>query len=54
MGWRNKMFLLALLGRVSSIYEENTGVAIDQELLGDAFAQAQSAMLTEALQKALP
>jgi len=52
--WQNKRFLLIALDRVCDIYKDNTGIAIDQELLGDAFAQAQSAMLTEALQKTLP
>ena len=40
----------ALLDRVCEIYQENTGVAIDQEALKDAFAQAQSEMQTEALE----
>jgi len=40
----------ALLDRVCEIYQENTGVAIDQEALKDAFAQAQSEMQIEALE----
>jgi hypothetical protein len=40
----------ALLERVCEIYEQKTGVAIDQETLKDAFAQAQSEMRTEALE----
>ena len=40
----------ALLDRVCEIYQENTGVTIDQEALKDAFAQAQSEMQTEALE----
>ena len=43
----------ALLDRVSAIYQENTGVAIDSEALRDAFAQAQSEMRAEALQNHL-
>ena len=39
----------ALLDRVSEIYQENTGIAIDPQQLKDAFAQAQSEMLEEAL-----
>jgi hypothetical protein len=39
----------ALLDKVCAIYEENTGVAIDQEALREAFAQAQDEMRTEAL-----
>ena len=39
-----------LLDRVCAIYEEKTGVAIDQEALKDAFDQAQSEMRTEALE----
>jgi len=39
----------ALLNRVCEIYQEKTGVTIDQEALKDAFAQAQSEMQTEAL-----
>jgi hypothetical protein len=42
-----------LLGRVCEIYQENSGVAIDQELLKDAFAEAQAEMRTEALQNRL-
>jgi len=43
----------ALWDRVSEIYEQKTGVALDQEALKAAFAQAQSDMRTEALQKRL-
>jgi multidrug efflux pump subunit AcrA (membrane-fusion protein) len=43
----------ALLDRVSEIYAENTGVAIDVQQLKDAFAQARSEMQTEALQNRL-
>ena len=43
----------ALLDRVCEIYQENTGVAIDQEALTDAFAQAQSEMQIEALETRL-
>ena len=39
----------ALLERVCEIYQEKTGVTIDQEALKDAFAQAQSEMHTEAM-----
>jgi len=39
----------ALLDRVCEIYEQKTGVTIDQEALKDAFAQAQSEMRDEAL-----
>jgi hypothetical protein len=39
----------ALLDKVCAIYEQNTGVAIDQEALRDAFAQVQSEMRTEAM-----
>jgi uncharacterized membrane protein len=38
-----------LLERVSVIYEENTGVAIDPEQLKDALAQARSEVQDEAL-----
>ena len=40
----------ALLDRVGEIYQENTGVAIDQEALKDAFAQARSEMQAEAVE----
>ena len=40
----------AWLDRVREIYEQNTGVVIDQEALEDAIAQARSEMHTEALQ----
>jgi len=43
----------AMLDRVSEIYEQNTGVAIDQEALKDAFAQAQDEGRTEAMQNRL-
>jgi len=38
-----------LLDRVCAIYEENTGVAIDQEQLKDAVKQARSEMRDEAI-----
>jgi hypothetical protein len=40
----------ALLDKVSQIYQQNTGVAIDAQQLKDAFAQAQKEMEDEALQ----
>ena len=43
----------ALLNRVFEIYLENTGVAIDQEALKDAFAQARSEMQAKALETRL-
>ena len=43
----------ALWDKVSVIYEQKTGVALDQEALKDAFAQAQSELRTEALQSRL-
>jgi hypothetical protein len=43
----------ALLERTCTIYEDNTGVAIDPEALKDALAQAQSEMRAEALQNRL-
>jgi hypothetical protein len=43
----------ALLDRACEIYQENTGVAIDQQALKDAFAQAQSEKLQEALDSRL-
>ena len=43
----------ALLDRVCEIYQEKTGVAIDQVAFKDAFAQAQSEMQTEALENYL-
>jgi hypothetical protein len=43
----------ALLERACTIYEDNTGVAIDPEALKDALAQAQSEMRAEALQNRL-
>jgi hypothetical protein len=43
----------ALLDRVCEIYEEQTGVAIDQDVLRDAFAQARDEMKSEALQNYL-
>ena len=39
----------ALLDRVFEIYEQKTGVAIDQEALKDAFAQARSEMQAAAM-----
>ncbi len=39
----------ALLDRVCEIYEQETGVAIDGEVLKDAFAQAQSEIRTDAM-----
>ena len=42
-----------LLNRISEIYQENTGVAIDQEALKDAFAQARSEMQIEAVENYL-
>jgi len=44
---------VALLDRVCTIYEENTGTAIDPEELRDAFAQASSEMEDEAIQNRL-
>jgi len=41
----------ALWDRVSEVYEQKTGVALDQEALKAAFAQAQSDMRAEVLQK---
>jgi hypothetical protein len=43
----------ALLERVCEIYQGNTGVAIDQEALQDAFAQAQSEMRAAAMENRL-
>ena len=43
----------ALLERVTEIYQENTGVAIDPQQLKDAFTQASSEMRIEALQSHL-
>jgi hypothetical protein len=43
----------AFIDRVLEIYEEQTGVVIDQEVLRDAFAQAKSEQLDEALQNRL-
>ena len=43
----------AMLDRVSEIYQQNTGVAIDQEALKDAFAQAQDEGRTETMQSRL-
>ena len=39
-----------LLNRVFEIYEQKTGVTIDEEVLKDAFVQARSEMRTQALQ----
>jgi hypothetical protein len=38
------------MDRVCEIYEQNTGIAIDQEALKDAFAQTASEMRAEAMQ----
>ena len=38
------------MDRVCAIYEQNTGIAIDQEALKEAFAQAASEMRAEAMQ----
>jgi len=43
----------ALLDKITTIYEGNTGVAIDQEQLKEAFAQACNEMLAEAMQTRL-
>jgi len=43
----------ALLDRVCEIYQQNTGVTIDQQALKDAFAQARSEKLQEALDSRL-
>jgi hypothetical protein len=43
----------ALLERACTIYEDNTGVAIDSQELEKALAQAQSEMRAEALQNRL-
>ena len=43
----------ALWDKVSTIYEQKTGVALDQVALKDAFTQAQSELRTEALQNRL-
>ena len=45
--------IAALLDRVSQIYQEKTGVALDKEALTSAFDQAQSEMQTEALKTRL-
>ena len=42
-----------LLDKITTIYEANTGVAIDQEQLKEAFTQARSEMAAEALQNRL-
>jgi len=42
-----------LWDKVGAIYEQKTGVAIDQEALEDSFAQAQNEMRDEALQNRL-
>ena len=39
-----------LLNKVATIYQQNTGVAIDPQQLGAAFTQAQKEMQNEALQ----
>ena len=43
----------ALLERVCEIYQENTGVAIDQEALKEAMAQAQGEMQAAAMEARL-
>jgi len=43
----------ALWDRVSEIYEQKTGVALDQEALKEALAEAQGEMRTQALQNRL-
>jgi len=43
----------ALLDKVCEIYEQNTGVAIDPQELQNAYAQARSEMLEEALENRL-
>jgi len=43
----------ALLDRVCAIYQDNTGVAIDSEQLGDALDQGQSELQEEALETQL-
>jgi hypothetical protein len=42
-----------VLERVCAIYEENTGVAIDQEALKEAFTQAQDEIQTAAMEARL-
>ena len=48
-GSEPEALLGALWDRVAAIYEDNTGVAIEPEALKDAFAQARSEKLQEAL-----
>ncbi len=43
----------ALLDRVCQIYEQKTGVAIDQHILKDSFVQAERELQAEALQNRL-
>ena len=43
----------ALLDRVFEIYEQKTGIAIDQEALKDAFAQARNEMQAAAMEARL-
>jgi hypothetical protein len=43
----------ALLDKVCAIYEQNTGTTIDAQALKDAFAQAQSEMQNESLDRFL-
>ena len=43
----------ALMDRVCQIYEENTGVVLDQEQLRNAFAEARGELAGEALQNRL-
>jgi hypothetical protein len=40
----------ALLQRICEIYEDNTGVAIEPEMLKDAFIEAQEEMMAEAME----
>jgi hypothetical protein len=44
---------VALVDRALEIYEEQTGVTIDKDVLKDAFAQAKSELRDEALQNRL-
>ncbi len=45
--------IAALWDRVRAIYQDNTGVAIDQEALKDAFVQAQNEMRIETMKMRL-
>lgn len=42
-----------LLDKITTVYEENTGVAIDEEQLKEAFKQAHREMVNEAVQTRL-